>query len=97
MSTSFSKRSAELQQISLAIEHGQQQASDADWYQILTNSGSELTAMQPDMARMQIKASEVDPNKRLYGKAMVTKVRPEGQSHGLRLVFQSSNKTIEFR
>ena len=88
MSTSFSKRSAELQQISLAIEHGQQQASDADWYQILTNAGSELTAMQPDIARMETKASELDPNKRIYGKAMVTKVRAKELSQGLNLVYQ---------
>lgn len=74
MSTSYSKRAAELQEISLQLEHGQQQASDAAWFEGLSNVSSRLAAMQPDMSRMQTKAAEPDPNKRIYGKGMVTKV-----------------------
>ncbi|KAK9825964.1 hypothetical protein WJX74_001679 [Apatococcus lobatus] len=37
--------------------------------------------MQPDMTRMQSNAAEPDPNKRIYGKAMVTKVGALVQQH----------------
>ena len=73
-STSYSKRAAELQEISLQLAHGQQQASDAAWFESLDNVSSRLAAMQSDVSRMQTKASEPDLNKRIYGKGMVTKV-----------------------
>ena len=78
MSTSYSKRAAELQEISLQLEHGQQQASDAAWFESLGKVSSRLAAMQSDMSRMQTKAAEPDSNKRIYGKGMVTKVCGSG-------------------
>ncbi len=74
MSTTYSKRSAEIQQMSSVLQQGQQQASDADWNNTLSTITNRLTIMQPELAHMKAKADEQDPDKRIFGKAMATKV-----------------------